>query len=492
MSGSRLLIALLLCCSLPSDLALSSQDAIAIVGATLIDGTGAEPLLDSAIVIEGERIAAVGPRSQVTIPPGARVVDAAGKFVTPGLIDVNVHLILFIVPEFYVKYEEQLEEIIIQSAQIALKYGVTTVRDSWGPLEPLLRARDRIDRGERPGARMLVAGNIVGLGGPFSEYFLGERGAGISPLVQERINAIWEENVGPELLGMRPEEVREEMRKYLARGVDLVKVGISAHGVRGEPLMFSPEVLKVIAEEVHAAGKIYETHTATPESLRLAVESGVDLLQHPEVLGDQVVSDELVELIKEKNIFCGILTRFSFLKRVEEERSKHPEWYASISPFYAPRQFEARVKNVEKMIAAGVRLAMATDMGPQSWELAYRPLSPMLGTMQFETMEDYQTAGATPMQILVASTKTGAEAAQMEDDLGTLQEGKIADLLIVDADPLEDISNMRKIDEVMKQGRFIDRDGLPEKEIMKFNPEVEFGDYVKRSSSRKERNPEPS
>ena len=278
---------------------------------------------------------------------------------------------------------------------------------------------------------------------------------------------------------MRPEEVRQEMRTYLARGVDFVKVAISAHGVRGEPLMFSPAVLKVIADEVHAAGKIYETHTATPESLRLAVESGVDLLQHPEVLGDQVISDELIELIKEKNIFCGILTRFSFPKRAEEERSKYPEWYASTS-FYRRAQFEARVKNVRKMIAAGVRLAMATDMGPQSWDLAYRPMSPMLGTMQFEMMEDYQTAGASPMDILVASTKTGAEASQMEDDLGTLTVGKIADLLVVNANPLADIANMRKIAEVMKDGKFIDRDALPEKEIMKFDPAMKFGDYLKK------------
>ena len=110
-----------------------AQDTTAIVGATLIDGTGGEPVPDSVIVIQGTRITAAGPRSQVMIPAGARVVDATGKYVTPGLIDVNVHLILSILPDFYVKYEDQLEEIIIEGAQIALKYGVTTVRDSWGP-----------------------------------------------------------------------------------------------------------------------------------------------------------------------------------------------------------------------------------------------------------------------------------------------------------------------------------------------------------------------
>ena len=136
-----------------------AQDTTAIVGATLIDGTGGEPVPDSVIVIQGTRITAVGPRSQVMIPAGARVVDAMGKYVTPGLIDVNVHLILTILPDFYVKYEDQLEEIIIEAAQIALKYEVTTVRDSWGPLEPLLRALDRINQGEKVGQPHAGGGN---------------------------------------------------------------------------------------------------------------------------------------------------------------------------------------------------------------------------------------------------------------------------------------------------------------------------------------------
>ena len=95
-------------------------------------------------------------------------------------------------------------------------------------------------------------------------------------------------------------------------------------------------------------------------------------------------------------------------------------------------------------------------------------------------MEDYQTAGLSPMQVLVASTKTGAEASQMEEDLGTLEVGKIADLIILNANPLEDISNMRKIDQVMKEGRFIDRDKLPETSINQFDPEVGFRGSVKK------------
>ena len=149
-----------------------AQEVTAIVGATLIDGTGRAPVADSALVIRGNRIVAVGPRSEVTIPKDARVVQASGKFITPGLIDTNVHYVLPISVEFMIKYEDYFEEITIQSAQVALKYGVTTARDSWGPLEPQLRAREKLNSGQVVGSRLLVAGNIVGCGGPFTEYFM--------------------------------------------------------------------------------------------------------------------------------------------------------------------------------------------------------------------------------------------------------------------------------------------------------------------------------
>ena len=457
-----------------------AQETMAIVGGTLIDGTGREPVRDSAVVIKGSRIAAIGPRARVTIPPEARVVQAGGKFITPGLIDNSVHLILMIVPEFYIKYEERLEDIAIQSAQVALKYGVTTVRDSWGPLEPLMRARQRINSGRVPGSRVLVAGNIVGCGGPFSDYFLKERGASTSPLVKKRINAMWEENVGPDLLGKRPDEVRQEIRKYLARGIDFLKVAVSAHGVQGQPLMFSPEVLKGIGEEVHAAGKIFESHTASPESLRLAIEAGVDLLQHPESVGPRDVPDDLIALIKQKNIFCAILTTNErAVKTIQEQRLVNP-WFAGMET----SQSAQRIKNYRKMIAAGVRLAMATDNGPQAWDVGYRPMSPLIGRKHFETMEDYEAAGLSPMQVLIASTRAGAEACRMEKDLGTLEVGKIADLLVLTADPLESIANMRKIDEVMKDGRFVDRRRLPENPILKFDPELPFERWLKQTEER--------
>jgi len=126
-------------------------------------------------VIEGSRIQAIGPRASVQVPAGAQVIDIAGKWIVPGIIDTNVHLSLYGGMkdryESLVRYNPRQEDIVLEAAQIQLKHGVTTVRDSCGMLIPLTRVRDRIARGEKAGARIQAAGNIVGWGGPYSITF---------------------------------------------------------------------------------------------------------------------------------------------------------------------------------------------------------------------------------------------------------------------------------------------------------------------------------
>jgi imidazolonepropionase-like amidohydrolase len=454
---------------------------LALVGATIITGTGAAPIANGVIVVDGSKITAIGPRATTTVPPDAQVIDAPGKFITPGLVDTNVHLVLMIVPEFYAKYEDRLEDVALQSAQVALKYGVTTVRDSWGPLAPLLAVRDRINRGEVPGARTLVAGNIVGLGGPFSVHFLGPRGLAAPEDLQRRINAMWEVNVGPRLLLLTADEVRREMRRYLDRGVDFVKVAVSSHGISPESLMFSPAVLRAMAEEVHARKLVFETHTATLESLRVAVEAGVDLLQHPESLGsfadeadrqamgEREIPDELLTAIKAKGIFCSVLTVSDKRINLIREREGRDPLFRGLSA----SRYQTRLRNLVKLVRAKAPITMATDNGPQAPELGPRPMSPLIGRQHFDTLEDLVLAGMTPMEALVAATKRGAEACR-RTDIGTLEPGKLADLVVVRSDPLQDIANMRRIDLVMKEGVIVDRDRLPTRRVLAFDPEADW------------------
>src|SRR5687767_1574107 len=146
-------IALALCVAVGCNLALigvagqARPAAVAIVGAVIIDGNGGPPLRDGTIVVSGRRISAVGPRSSVTVPPGAQVIDGAGKFVTPGFIDSNVHLSHYGAAsqeryETMVRYQHRQPEVVLEAAQLHLRRGVTTVRDSYGQLVPLMQVRD--------------------------------------------------------------------------------------------------------------------------------------------------------------------------------------------------------------------------------------------------------------------------------------------------------------------------------------------------------------
>ena len=227
---------------------LAAAQDIALTGATIIDGNGGAPISNGVVVVSAKKITAVGPRSSVSIPAGARRVDVAGKYVMPGLMDGNVHLIpwpSWTYIEFLARYESNFEGIIEEAAQIALKHGFTTVFDSMGPLRPLMNVRDRINRGEVVGSRMFVAGDIVGFRAVFTTV---EAIKASTPAFQKRINDMFELNVGQDLPWKSPEQVGEEMRKYVALGPDFVKIGVSGDGppVNSEigqdaVLRFSPE-----------------------------------------------------------------------------------------------------------------------------------------------------------------------------------------------------------------------------------------------------------
>src|SRR6476661_7461703 len=190
--------------------AQSPPAPIAIVGGTLIDGNGSAALPDAVVVVEGARISQVGPRGTVTLPAGAEQIDARGRWIVPGFIDTNVHLSLYGGQndryESLVRYQPRQDEIVLEAAQIDLSYGVTTVRDSYGALLPLTRVRDQIARGERVGARILAAGNILGWSGPYSFSF--SRVTTPLTLFQEQMNDYIAQGGGEELMAMDPTELR--------------------------------------------------------------------------------------------------------------------------------------------------------------------------------------------------------------------------------------------------------------------------------------------
>ena len=138
----------------------SLAQSIAIVDGTIIDATGNDPIERGIILIEGSRISAVGPASEIDVPDDAQIIDANGKYLIPGLIDANLHLYLNIDLETMIKYEDRYHEIIVEAAQITLKNGLTTVFDTWGPYASLVQARTLINSGDVVGSRIYLAGNI--------------------------------------------------------------------------------------------------------------------------------------------------------------------------------------------------------------------------------------------------------------------------------------------------------------------------------------------
>ncbi len=189
-----------------------------------------------------------GPRASVRIPDGVRTIDAKGRFITPGFIDTNVHLSLYGGMkdryESLVRYQPRQNEIISEAAQIELKHGVTTVRDSYGMLIPLTQVRDQIARGEAIGSRIQAAGNIVGWGGPYSITF------SLTPerdltLFQEQMNDYVAQGAGEDLNDLTPDELRVAIDKYLDKGPDFIKYGGTSHFSQPTFIGFSPEAQKV-------------------------------------------------------------------------------------------------------------------------------------------------------------------------------------------------------------------------------------------------------
>jgi len=470
---------------------------LAISGATVIDGTGGAPIADAVVLISSGSISALGSRASVKIPAEATVIDARGKYLVPGLIDTNVHLSLYGGMadryETLAKYHPRQREIVLEAAQLQLRHGVTTVRDSYGMLTPLVAVRDDITAGRAVGPRILAAGNIVGWGGPYSISFSLTREAGLT-LFQEQVNDEISQGAGEELVDMDVEELRLAIQKYLDKGPDFIKYGGTAHFARPALIGFSTEAQKVIVEEAHKRDRVAETHATTIDGLRLSIEAGIDLIQHPELLGTRELPDGLVKSIVQRKIVCSMLVSTitgdawkrhlkdreeATKKRAEADSKEKSTSRSRTSAEVRQRQaqdgleLEMRRRNARKLIEAGAVVTVGTD---NYWAAAPE----FTRTPKFETqdhgigtilaIEGLVELGMSPAQAIVAATRNGAIASRGLDQFGTVEPGKRADLLILDANPLDDIRNLRRVSTIVRDGRVIDRATLPTQRVLSRPP----------------------
>lgn len=439
--------------------------SVLIAGAVIIDGVANRPLEGHAILIEGRRIKAIGRRDDFATVPAVKVMDARGKYVIPGLLNANVHLLLDTRMENLVRHEGRYEELILEAAQVSLRSGVTTVFDTWGPRQPLISVRDRIDAGKATGSRIFCGGNIIGFDGPFSPDFWPKAHEVASADLVGRINSLWAENVGRDLMSMTLEEVTQEVRTYIGKGVDFLKYACNDH--LGPFLAFSERVQSVLVEEAHRAGITAQAHTLTVAGLQAAIEAGCDLIQHVNVTGPVAIPQSLLELLAQAKVGAVV---FPFTQRRLDVIMKGSE--------YTRRSFANIDINCRNLIQSGASILLATDGGifardaatdplmKDSWAVAGEDNLNDLAEGHFFWLAAMEEKGMVPMEMLWAATSNIAAAYGKQQDLGTLEQGKIADLLILNKDPLQAAKNYRSVHLIMKDGVVVDREALPANRIL--------------------------
>lgn len=460
-----------------------TRHAYAINNVTLIDGNGGKPLRRQSVWVEDGVIKGIGEAGRLALPDYVQQINGRGKFLLPGFIDTNVHASIYgnaRRKETVVKYGERNAELVLEFVQRQLKRGVTTVRDSYGSLIPLMQVRDDIAAGKSVGPRMLVAGNIIGWGGPFSLTFSLLKESDLT-LFQQKWNDSIAQGVGEETMDMGPEELRKAINEYLDKGPNFLKYGGTSHFGYPSLIGFSPRAQKVIVEEAHKRGLVAETHATSPEALRMAVQAGIDLIQHPEILSRRY-PQELIDMIVDKDVICAMrsntFTGAMWQKHVQRRKAALKALEDAPAPISSAEQrarngrlgefYEIERDNAIRLIKAGCRVTIATDnyqgKAPE-FRKSPKSIDQEAGIGSLLAIEGLVELGMSEMQAIVAATRNGAIAAKGLAEFGTIEVGKSADLLLLDANPLQDIRNIRKQSMVMAKGKLIDTEKLPQQVI---------------------------
>lgn len=384
--------------------------------ATVIDGAGAAPQKDVTIVMENGRIRDVGPSSKVPVPAGATVVDLTGKFITPGIINAHGHV--------GAKTEPQLR-------QYAL-YGVTTTTSLQTDPDEVVQVREAQKRGELRGARIST--------------------------VKYRF--------APDPEVVTTQQARAKVDETVAAGADYIKVWVdSGFGTRAK---LTPEFCAAVLEQARKHGKLTFGHAYELSDARMLVERGLNVLAHN--IRDREVDSDFIAVLKQRNVtLIPTLIRDEFLfvygeapawiddpfflkfvpterlavlkTKIRDEQAKNPQR----ALFKAG--FEMNKINLKKLSDGGVRIALGTDSGGAADRFFIQ------GYSEHREMELMVQSGLTPMQVIQSFSKGASEALGIEKEFGTLAKGKAADLLVLDKNPLDSITNMRTIQTIYLGGK---------------------------------------
>lgn len=384
-------------------------------GATVIDGTGSAPR-QADVVVEGDRIVFVG--SPVEIAGGvleqATVIDLVGKYLTPGLMNHHEHLDNRRQSNSF-QFRAGLPPVVlalrgVKNALLSLFEGVTTIRDLGGKGGTGIDVRNAINEGQFPGPRVFACGQPIAItGGHAWQICRIANGA---------------------------DEVRLAAREQIRAGADFVKLMASGGYVtQGTDLPTSPQYslaeIRAAVEEAHDAQKPTTVHAHPPVAIRRAIEAGIDCIEHAALLDLPTA-----ELMASSGTFLVPTLSESWIMGYRGDKIGRPQWLIDSCLEHLPHRLDC----FSNAVKAGVKMAVGTDV---------------IGEM-VEEMSLMAAGGMTNMQVLQAATRNGAELVRMSDDLGTVEVGKLADIVVVGQDPLADLAAFRHVELTMKGGHVYD------------------------------------
>lgn len=393
---------------------------------TLIDGNGSEPIKNMAVTVEGNSITEVGPASK-KYPEGAIVVDLNGMVIMPGIIDTHNHVGGVTTQGINSLPNRNIfaSAMYAHARKASIEHGVTTVRSAGDVYPDIVRLCE--ESANLYGPRFFCVGPLftsVG-GGPAKSIFKNY------PYLQKNVTRQVDD----------VEKAREEIRKVIGGGVDFIKVvlgTINFYDLANPLPKMSLEVLEAIIDEAHKANRGVSVHCETPKDAENAVKYGADTVEHIILQGsaEPEVSDSLIRALVDNKVF------YSPTLAVNET------YGAADSPF-TPLLRDL----VKRAYDAGVKIVLGTDSGGADLHF---------GSTAHLEMRKMAEAGMKPLDVIKAATRTAAESLRKEKEFGTLEVGKLADIIVVEGNPAINISDIKNIKMVMRDGNImVDNLGVP-------------------------------
>lgn len=391
--------AMVICVSLP---VFSAEEGEIVVyrGATLIDGNGGAPVNHAAVVVEGDRILFAGPESEIELPSIAVVHSLGGLTILPGFFNTHVHEVSYI--------QAMPGRLELSRLEAWVWEGVTTLRDVTSPREELFRFKQNEEVQNDPNlARLLMSGPCIEVPGGRAETY-------------------------NRLIIHSPEDARQKIEALLDDGADVVKLYFEDGSIFGESWnVMTTEEARMIVKVAHGRGKKVTAHVQEAYLVEQALDAGVDDICHSQV--DEPVPDYLIERMVEQGM--------SIVPTLEMSNTWQPALVTSLV-------------NLARMVELGVDVAVGTDYS-YTFDIEFEVGMPLTEMLLMEQ------GGMTPMQIIVAGTKNSARVCGLERELGTIENDKIADLIVVNGNPLEDLSVLKQNLVMVVHGGVIIRDDRP-------------------------------